>query len=92
MSTRNRLVLVFLALDAGRWWAADWARECLRRAGGAVDEWWCWVRQAALCRFEESWSRRPMDEINALAMEEIEWVFFAAKHRADDARRDTSLR
>ncbi|MEE4492034.1 hypothetical protein [Streptomyces sp. BE230] len=92
MRARNRLVLVLLALDAGRWWAADWVRERLRHAGGVVDEWWFRAHQAALCRFEESWSRHPMDEINALAMEEIEWVFFVARRRADDVWRDTSLR
>lgn len=92
MRTRSRLVLVLLALDAGRWWAADWARERLRRAVGVVGEWWCWVHQAALCRFEESWSRHPMEEINTLAMDEIEWAFFVARHRADGVWRDTSLR
>lgn len=92
MRTRNRLVLVLLALHAGRWWTADWARERLRRAAGVVAEWWPWAYQAVLCRYEESWSRHPMDEINALAMEEIAWAFFVAAHRTDDVRRDRSLR
>ncbi|MFI6899263.1 hypothetical protein ACIBM4_34670 [Streptomyces sp. NPDC050256] len=92
MRTRNRLLLALLALDAGRWWAADWARERLRRGVGVVAERWCWVHQAVVCRFEESWSRYPMAEINALAMEEIEWAFFVAAHRADDVWRDGALR
>lgn len=93
MRTRNRLVLALLALDSGRWWAADWARERLRHTIDIMDECWCWVYQAALCRFEENRPRRhPIDEINVLAMEEIEWAFFVARHRADDVWRDTSLR
>lgn len=92
MRTRSRVVLVLLGLDAGRWWVADWVREHLRHAVGVVDEWWCRAHQAALCRFEESWSRHPMDEVNALAMEEIEWAFFVARHRADGVWRDSSLR
>lgn len=92
MRTRNRLVLVLLALDAGRWWAADWARERLRRAAGVVAEWWCWAYQAVLCRYEECWSRHLMDEINALARDGIEWAFFVAAHRADDVWRDGASR
>lgn len=63
MGTRNRLILVLLALDAGRWWAADWTRERLRHAVGFVNACWCWVYQA-LCRFEENRPRHPMDEIS----------------------------
>ncbi|WLQ39374.1 hypothetical protein P8A22_04620 [Streptomyces laculatispora] len=92
MGTRKRLVLALLAFDAGRWWAADWARERLRLTIGVVDECWCCAYQALLCRFEENRPRHPMDEINALAMEEIEWAFFVARHRADGVWRDTSLR
>ncbi|WP_328893638.1 hypothetical protein [Streptomyces sp. NBC_00236] len=92
MRTRNRLVLAPLALDAGRWWTADWARERVRCGVGVVAERCCWARQAVECRYEESWSRHPMEEANAMAREEIEWAFFVAAHRADGVWRDGALR
>ncbi|MFC9244456.1 hypothetical protein ACFT7S_10630 [Streptomyces sp. NPDC057136] len=84
MGWRNRLVLALLALDAGRWWAADSARDRLRAALGAVDERLYEFFQSALERLEPSRPiPKPMDRIRERDRAEIEWAFLVARLRTD---------